>query len=257
MTRMSIPVRPIAVSVVALVISLLTLGGPASSGSAQGSNLELKVATTKTKIKVFGTFSGDRKAPNVRLSIRHGDEVGRKRVPLHDDGYFIGSFGRPESGDCRVRATYRSAEGPLRKSLTLPCERPEWGTGTATLIDSESNAMTTLDIEIADSAEERAYGLMYRKWLHPEKGMAFMFPTDSSGGFWMANCLIPLSIAFYDSTGTIVSILDMEPCEPQGSTNCPTYNPNATYRGALEVNKNHFDAWGIEVGDRIVISPDP
>lgn len=243
-----------------LSISLLAVGlaiaAPAPSPAGEA-GFELKVATTHTKIKAFGTFEGARKGSKVRLRFFHEDEVVEKRVPLHDDGYFIGAFSRPEAGDCRVVARYRSAEGRLRRELTLPCERPEWGTGQAILTDTDMAGSTTIDVEIADSDPERSYGLMYRKWLHPEKGMAFMFPADRTGGFWMANCLIPLSIAFYDSTGEIVSILDMEPCEPQGSTDCPTYDPGVTYRGALEVNKGHFDTWGIEVGDRVMLKPSP
>ncbi|MFP5298310.1 MAG: DUF192 domain-containing protein [Actinomycetota bacterium] len=238
-------------------IVLATLA-PATASERAAAELELKVATTAEKIKAFGTFAGARSGSNVRLRLIHLDTIVTKKVPLHDDGGFIGSFARPETGSCKVVARYRSGEGRVRRELTLPCERPEWGTGQATLVDEDNpGSTTTIDIEIADSDAERQYGLMYRKWLHPEKGMAFMFPGDQQGGFWMANCLIPLSIAFYDSTGEIVSIIDMEPCEPQGSTDCPIYDPGVTYRGTLEVNKGRFDAWGIEVGDTIAIKPNP
>ena len=73
---------------------------------------------------------------------------------------------------------------------------------------------------------------------------------DEDGGFWMNNTLISLSIAFAAADGTIVSILDMEPCEADP---CEVYEPGATYRSALEVNQGAFSRWGVQVGDRIMV----
>ncbi len=81
--------------------------------------------------------------------------------------------------------------------------------------------------------------------------MVFMFFEESSGGFWMKNTLIPLSIAFFDEQGTILRILDMDPCERDP---CPTYDPDTSYWGALEVNRGAFEDWGISEGDRITIT---
>ena len=64
----------------------------------------------------------------------------------------------------------------------------------------------------------------------------------------MKDTLIPLSIAFADADGMIVSILDMEPCETDP---CEIYDPGVTYRSALEVNQGAFSRWGVEEGDRL------
>jgi uncharacterized protein len=103
-------------------------------------------------------------------------------------------------------------------------------------------------VEVADSPEEREVGLMDRKSLPADAGMLFVFEEDTASGFWMKNTLVPLSIAFVDSEGTIVSILDMEPCEADP---CEIYNPGVVYRSALEVNQGAFDDWGVQVGDRL------
>jgi hypothetical protein len=103
-------------------------------------------------------------------------------------------------------------------------------------------------VEVADSPEEREVGLMDRESLPADAGMLFLFDEDTASGFWMKNTLIPLSIAFVDAEGTIVSILDMEPCE---SDPCEIYNPDVAYRSALEVNQGAFDDWGVQVGDRL------
>ena len=99
---------------------------------------------------------------------------------------------------------------------------------------------------MADSQAERERGLMERRELADDAGMVFVFPTDSTAAFWMKDTLIPLSIAFYDESGRIVRILDMEPClrDP-----CALYDPGASYRGALEVNRGAFDRWGVHEGD--------
>jgi uncharacterized protein len=103
-------------------------------------------------------------------------------------------------------------------------------------------------VEVADSPEEREVGLMDRESLPADAGMLFVFEEDTATGFWMKNTLIPLSIAFVDAEGTIVSILDMEPCEADP---CEIYNPGVSYRSALEVNQGAFDDWGVQVGDRL------
>jgi uncharacterized protein len=104
----------------------------------------------------------------------------------------------------------------------------------------------TVHVEVADTQAERARGLMGRRELREDAGMVFVFPTDSTSAFWMKDTLIPLSIAFYDERGTIVRILDMEPCTRDP---CVLYDPEASYRGALEVNRGAFERWGVREGD--------
>jgi uncharacterized protein len=83
-----------------------------------------------------------------------------------------------------------------------------------------------------------------------DAGMLFLFPAEHSGGFWMKNTLIPLSIAFVDADGRIVRILDMEPCRADP---CPIYDPSVAYRSALEVNRGAFAEWGVVEGDRLTL----
>jgi uncharacterized protein len=104
----------------------------------------------------------------------------------------------------------------------------------------------TVHVEVADTQAERARGLMGRRDLQEDAGMVFVFPTDSTSAFWMKDTLIPLSIAFYDERGTIVRILEMEPCTRDP---CVLYDPEASYRGALEVNRGAFERWGVREGD--------
>jgi uncharacterized membrane protein (UPF0127 family) len=113
------------------------------------------------------------------------------------------------------------------------------------LIDTGEESML-IDVEVAETEEQRQFGLMHRDSLPADQGMIFIFFRDTQGPFWMKNTRIPLSIAFFDLNGRIVKILDMEPCE---ANPCPLYDPGVTYRGALEVNRGAFDRWGVEEGD--------
>jgi uncharacterized membrane protein (UPF0127 family) len=107
-----------------------------------------------------------------------------------------------------------------------------------------------LDVEVADSREERARGLMGRESLPETAGMLFVYPEDSRARFWMKDTLIPLSIAFLSGEGRILAILDMEPCSVD---KCPLYDAEVPYRMALEVNRGTFERIGSDVGDLVRI----
>ena len=77
-------------------------------------------------------------------------------------------------------------------------------------------------------------------------GMAFVYEEPVSATFWMKDTLIPLSIAFVDAAGHIVTIADMQPCSADP---CPTYAPSAPFVMAIETNIGFFRERAIEVGD--------
>jgi uncharacterized protein len=105
-------------------------------------------------------------------------------------------------------------------------------------------------VEIAETPAQREQGLMGRRMLEPNSGMAFLWKSDVRGQFWMKNTSIPLSIAFWGKRGRILRILDMAPClrDP-----CKIYDPKIAFRGALEVNRGAFARWGVRPGDLVTI----
>lgn len=115
---------------------------------------------------------------------------------------------------------------------------------------NESQTMT-IGIEIARSSEQRQQGLMGRRTLNETAGMLFVYSDTRppSHTFWMRNTLIPLDIAFIDSSGTIRAINTMEPC-PSEALRCPTYPSGVSFELALEMNKGFFSQNGFAVGDR-------
>ena len=89
---------------------------------------------------------------------------------------------------------------------------------------------------------------MHRRSLAPDAGMVFLFDDPTAYYFWMKDTVIPLSIAFWDEGGRIVSILDMFPCRKDS---CPLYSAGTSYIGAVEVNRGFFKAHGVKVGNRV------
>ena len=102
-----------------------------------------------------------------------------------------------------------------------------------------------LVVEVVNTPEQRATGLMNRFSLAPDHGMLFVFEAPQPLGFWMKNTYVPLSIAFADADGTIVNIEDMK---PQDET---THWSRGFALYAVEMKQGWFAAHGIKAGDLI------
>jgi uncharacterized protein len=100
--------------------------------------------------------------------------------------------------------------------------------------------------EVAYTFETRAQGLMFRESLGPNEGMFFAFPQAGIQCMWMKNTLIPLSVAFLDEKGKVVSISDMRP--QTETSHCAA----APAKFALEMSGGWFAAKGIKPGARIL-----
>jgi uncharacterized protein len=99
--------------------------------------------------------------------------------------------------------------------------------------------------EVASTFETRATGLMFRRSLAANEGMLFVFPDVEVQCMWMKNTLVPLSVAFIDAGGTIVSISEMKP--QTETSHCAA----APVKYALEMNRGWFAAKGLKAGAMI------
>ncbi len=106
----------------------------------------------------------------------------------------------------------------------------------------------TLRVEVAATPDARACGLSHRPTLPQDQGMLFVYPSPMPLVFWMKDTLIPLSIAFIDDIGHIVSIQEMTPMQTHERYRSPLPAPYA-----LEVNQGWFKQQEIHVGSKIEI----
>lgn len=114
-----------------------------------------------------------------------------------------------------------------------------------------SIGMFRIQAEVAASERDRQTGLMNRKTLPAQAGMLFIFEESAQHCFWMKNTLLPLSIAFIDEAGKIVTLADMQP--QTEDSHCPA----KPIRYALEMNQGWFRSHGIATGTVIngIVSP--
>jgi uncharacterized protein len=254
------------------LLSALVIPSATAAGD-KPSSVQVEVVKTRARISPFGSVEPSH--PNrrviVKLSRFEGDGyvlLDRKVVPLDGradgdgDGVrestFTTSFPAPAKGSCRIVTIFRGDTDHARSNdeEVFPCTVPAFGTGTATMTPAGTGSKE-IDLLVARSGEAMQYGLMHRKRLSADKGMVFLFEQEAQVTFHMLNTLLPLSIAFFNSTGQIVNIVDMAPCPdhpPDGS--CPGYSSEVPVSGALEVNQGSFETWGVEEGDLIDVRED-
>ena len=143
-----------------------------------------------------------------------------------------------------VTSTTTSTTLPPSTTTTLPPtttttlnvgDLADWEVGTVVVDGVE------LMVAVADDPGERAQGLMGVDDLGSLAGMLFVYESDTQGGFWMKDTIIPLDIAFFAADGSLVNLQTMEPCQADP---CPLYYPGASYRWALEAPAGNLQALG-------------
>lgn len=81
-----------------------------------------------------------------------------------------------------------------------------------------------VSVEIADTDEERARGLMFRRDLPSGQGMLFIYESPQPVSFWMRNTLIPLDMIFIDARGEVRHVHPM--ARPLDETSVPGSAPD-------------------------------
>ena len=99
--------------------------------------------------------------------------------------------------------------------------------------------------DVANTDATRQIGLMFRKKMNAHEGMLFVFPEVGYHAMWMRNTLIPLSVAYMNEHGVIVSIHEMQ------ALSDVAHQAAGPARYALEMNSGWFSANKVNVGDTI------
>ena len=109
---------------------------------------------------------------------------------------------------------------------------------------------TTIQLEVAQTPQQQATGLMFRESLADDRGMLFPFPNERMARFWMKNVPISLDMIFLNGDRVVGIASDVPPCEAEP---CPVYGPNALVDGVIELRGGRAQELAVEVGDTIEI----
>lgn len=101
-------------------------------------------------------------------------------------------------------------------------------------------------VEVAETPEQQAQGLMFRQSLATDRGMIFPRKPPGDATFWMKDTLIPLDIVFIRPDGTIARIA--ENTVPMSLEPVPSLEPVSA---VLEIAGGRSAELGIKQGDRV------
>ncbi len=107
-----------------------------------------------------------------------------------------------------------------------------------------------ISLEVAQTPEQQAMGLMYRTSLADDRGMLFAFNPPQPVGFWMKNTKIALDMVFLRNGEVKAIEANVPPCT---ETPCPTYGPREIIDQVIELRGGRAAELGLKVGDRVTI----
>ncbi|MDP2357488.1 MAG: DUF192 domain-containing protein [Beijerinckiaceae bacterium] len=104
----------------------------------------------------------------------------------------------------------------------------------------------SFQVEVAKTDEQRARGLMFRKFMPQDRGMLFDFKTEQPVMMWMRNTYIPLDMVFIARDGRVINVA--ENTEPLSERTIASAAPAFA---VLELNAGVARKIGLNSGDRI------
>lgn len=114
---------------------------------------------------------------------------------------------------------------------------------------------TTWLVELAETPEERAQGLVGRDSLPEGNGMLFVFEGDQLLTFWMHGMNFPLDMVWIDSSCHVVDVTRDAPVPYNhhlGGTDWLTrFSPSEPARFALTINAGEFDGMNASIGETV------
>jgi uncharacterized protein len=110
-------------------------------------------------------------------------------------------------------------------------------------------------LEIAETPQSKAAGLMHRQVLEDNQGMLFLFDRPQEVSFWMKNVKQPLDIIFL-LNGEVKAIAPNTP--PCAGQECPLYSSGVAVNQVIEIKAGSALSLQLQKGDciEIVRSPD-
>lgn len=109
-----------------------------------------------------------------------------------------------------------------------------------------------IDAELAVTIPQIATGMMFRTNMTDSEAMLFVFGLPQPRGFYMKNCIVPLSVAYIDANGVIDEIVDLHP----GITT-PVLSRSDLIKYVLEVPQGWFLRNQVSTGTSITTARGP
>lgn len=164
-------------------------------------------------------------------------------------GFLIDGANRPANPylvpvNGQVREEALSGFGAVTLSIT-----PASGTPTPASGSPTSGAPRSVCTLKASTVAQQERGLMGVRSIGHFAGMTFVFSSPSSVLFYMKNTLVPLTVAWFDSSGAYIGSATMAVCPP--GTVCPTFAAGRPFSLALEVPAGRLGALGIGPGSSV------
>lgn len=107
-----------------------------------------------------------------------------------------------------------------------------------------SNGTVLQGVPVAKTPAQRARGLSGRD--HAGPGMLFSWDKAEERAFWMRDTCISLTIGFFDETGRLFAITDMEPLSDE------RHASGQEALDALELAQGMFQQHGLQEGVQLV-----
>lgn len=116
-----------------------------------------------------------------------------------------------------------------------------------TLVLKTAGGDKTIEIEVAETPEQKSLGLMYRTALADTAGMLFPYSPPSDITMWMRNTYISLDMVFIKADGIIHRIeARTEPLSEK------VIAAGAACAGVLELAGGAAERLGLKAGDRVL-----
>lgn len=108
----------------------------------------------------------------------------------------------------------------------------------------------SLEVEVADTSEERARGLSGRENLSENQGMLFIFESADYHSFWMKDMIFAIDIIWIGEDKKIVDITKNAKQESYPAS----FRPKSPAKYVLEVNAGFSDRHKIKIGDLVLFT---
>jgi uncharacterized membrane protein (UPF0127 family) len=154
--------------------------------------------------------------------------------------------------EARSRILSRAVRVAALFLLALALLAPHAGTADAKMrtdrlwLATGAGKETPIEVEIADTPEEKRLGLMFRTDLPEGTGMLFPYGEPREVAMWMHNTYIPLDMVFIRADGTVHRIEAR--AEPMSDR---VINSDGPVSAVLELPGGAAERLGIKAGDRV------